>query len=101
PSRLRNSATFSFPSLHIEFGLCFSSTCFRLKFLDLFRSLCFGQSTVKLLPSLPAKCLEIGNLRARHWFFTGDPLLDWFFRIRNTISVHGCKFAARLREGRT
>ena len=91
----------SFPSVQIEFGLCFSSTCFRLKFLDLFRSPCFGKSPVKLLSSLPAKSLEIGNLRAGHWLLPGDPLLGRFFWIRISISLHVCKFAARSPVGLT
>jgi hypothetical protein len=65
-----------------------SATRFCLEFVDFLRGLRFGQVLVKLLASLTAKGPEIGNLRPRHRFLTGDPLLGRLFGIWSGIGIH-------------
>ncbi len=76
-----------------------SATRFCLEFVDFLRGLRFGQVLVKLLASLTAKGPEIGNLRPRHRFLTGDPLLGRLFGIWSGIGIHASKFAPRCCKG--
>jgi hypothetical protein len=78
-----------------------AATRLGLKFFDFFRGLCLGHGPVKFLTSLAAKRLEIRNLRACHWFLTGDPLIGRLFGIRMGICTHAFHFAAGHRVGRT